>query len=668
VKEALSARELIGRALYAPLKPPPRRSISEWADDKFYLSAESSAEAGKWTSMPFQRGILDAFSDARVTYVSVMKSARVGWTKIINIVAARHIDEDPCSIMIVQPTVEDAEGYSKEEIAPMLRDVPCLAGKVSDAKSRDSDNTIATKKYPGGVLSFVGANSGRGFRRVSRRIVLLDEIDAYPLSAGKDGDQYRLAEKRTLWFWDRKVGAGSTPLVHQTSRIRKLFLAGDQRRYYVPCPHCGHMDYLVFSKPKASTDETERDDDEARPATPGHFMAWDKDAPESAHFVCSDCGACIEETHKHWMVERGEWRAAKAFNGHASFHIWAAYSYAPNAGWSQIVKEFLEASKAGPDELRTLVNTVLGETWRERGEAPEWERLYRRRENYPRGSVPPGALFLTAGVDVQRDRLVFEIVGWGRGKISWSIDSDVLIGDTSSHDNAVWLELDAFLARKFSTPLGVEMPIWSLAVDSGDQTQVVYNWARRYEMPRVIAVKGVDARNVLVGAPSPVDVSLGGKKIANGYKVWPVSGDVAKGELYGWLRLPEPTAEGALHPSGFCHFPEYGEDYFKQLTAEQKITTRDRKGFPVMSWELKPGRQNHVLDCRVYARAAAQVIGLDRFRESDWITLERNTGQLIAPVESSAPVTAPAAPAAPRSVERSQSSSWIPSRPGWLDR
>lgn len=636
-------------------RPPPRLSLSSWADEYFYLSAESAAEPGRWRSLPYQRGIMDAITDPLVTQVSVMKSARIGYTKCINATVGYYIHQDPCPIMVVQPTIEDAQGYSKEEIAPMLRDCPALSHLVPEPKTRDSENTILLKRFTGGSLSLVGANSARGFRRVSRKVVIFDETDGYPPSAGTEGDQIQLGIRRTEYYWDRKIIAGSTPTIGGRSRIEQLFHAGDQRRFYVPCPHCATMQVLVFQRFK-----------------------WPKNKPELAVYICLECGAEIEHDHKRAMVQAGEWRPGPHLQfpdappptpapGHVSFHIWSAYSFSPNATWGQICSEFVAAKHVGAEHLKTFVNTVLGEPWQDRGEAPEWERLYQRRESYALGSCPRGVLFLTAGVDVQKDRLVYEVVGWGRDKCSWSIDVGILPGDTSNTTTGPWAQLEALLARTFTHEVGVELPIAILAVDSGFNTQVVYGWARQHPMSRVIAVRGVPTAHVLISPPSRVDITHGGRKVKTGYKVWPIATNIAKSELYGWLSLQPPTdearAEGRPFPAGYCHFPEHGEEYFKQLTAEQLVPHKTQKGYTTFAWELIPGRENHFLDTRVYARSAAAVVGLDRFREKDWASLETALGLEPPPVP-------PPTPAAPGPSEaRSPRSGWLKKKPrpgGWL--
>lgn len=638
-------------AVISGLKPPPRLTLTEWADEHFRLSTESSAQAGRWTTLPYQVGIMNAITDPSVVSVSVMKSARVGYTLMISATVGYYVHQAPCSILLVQPTVEDAKSFSKDTIAPMIRDVPALASimhdEVEEKGARDVGNTLQGKCYPGGRLSLIGANSGAGFRRRSCKVAILDEIDAYPTSAGSDGDPIKLATKRTEYFWDRKIIAGSTPLVSGHSRIEELFESGDQRRYYVPCPHCGHMDFMVF---------TQRD-------SGGHYMVFDKTKPEDAHFVCSKNGCVIEHKDKRAMVTAGEWRASKPFEGHASFHIWAALSFSPNATWGQIATEFLEAKHGGREQLRTFVNTTLGETWTESGDAPDWERLYQRRESYRIGSVPSGVKFLTAGVDVQKDRWVYEVVGWsGREKESWSIDAGVIPGDTSNA--ADWSRLDEFLARTYESNVG-PMTVLMLAIDSGYNTQMVYNWGRRHERNRVIAVKGVSTARTLINTPTPVDVSHNGTRIARGYKVWPVGVDIAKSELYGWLRLQPPTTESGLpFPSGFCHFPEHGDDYFKQLTAEHLVSTTKRTGYAQHEWQLIPGRENHWLDARIYARVAAAVLGIDRMASNK---------PAVQPVQTAArpQQPAPIKPPPPPAPVSKPDSRFLPSRnrgKPWLKR
>ena len=605
-----SVDDVIAKSMRA-WRPPPRLSLSEWSDKNFRLSAESAAEPGRWHTLPYQRGIMDAITDPAVTQLTFEKSARVGYTLMISAAIAYHMDHEPTSILVVQPTVDDAKGYSKETIAPMIRDVPVLANKVFEDLEegpKGSSNTIQHKTFPGGVLSLIGANSGTGFRRISRRVVIFDEVDAYPASAGSDGDPIELGTKRAEFFWNRKIIAGSTPLLAGSSRIQELFEQGDQRRYFVPCPQCGHMAPLVFRKIAKGEDGVR-----------GHRMTWPPGEPKKAFFACEKNGCVIEHKDKRAMVERGEWRAAKPFEGHASFHLWAAYSFSPNATWGKIAEDFVKANAAGPEKLKTFVNTTLGEVWQEKGEAPEWRKLYDRRTPRPE-KLPPEVLLLTAGVDVQRDRLIYEVVGWGADRRSWGIEADEIYGNTALLVGGPWDELDKLLLKTWTAADGTLAAIRRLAVDSGDQTQTVYAWARRYPLSRVIATKGAAAAKALIDRPTKVDVTIDGRKLARAYRVWPIGVNIAKSELYGWLQLDPPTdearAQGAAFPPGFCHFFDdggYGEAFFKQLTAERLVEVRQRRsGVTRREWKVIAGRENHHLDTRVLARVAAAHAGLDR--------------------------------------------------------
>lgn len=593
--------------------PPPQLRLSEWMDREFVISAKSgAAEPGRWKTLPYQVEPLDCFTDPEVEQVTMQKSARVGWTLMCCGAMAYHVAQDPCPQLMVQPTIDDAKGFSKENIDTMFEDVPALRGRIRGSGPRTKDDTLYQKLYPGGVLSLTGANSARGFRRIGRRVVLFDETDGYPPTAGNEGDQIQLGIRRTEYFHNRKIAAGSTPTIHGLSRIEPMFMAGDQRRYYVPCPHCGRFDFLRFSKGK--------DDDK------GMWLEWPKGKPREAVFICRKCGCEIEHKHKRSMVEdalRAQQQGVEGAgwvpgnpgavtpNGrkHASFHIWAAYSYSPNASWGQICSEFVDA-KGKPEVLKTFVNTVLGETWKDEGEVPDWEKLYSRREDYRIGTIPSAAIkFLTAGCDVQKDYVRYEVVGWGVNKESWSIESGEIHFDTGNEEE--WVKMDPFLSRTWDHPNGRPMHLARLAIDSGFNTQAVYNWSRRYPISRVNAIKGVTGARSIVGAASPVDVKINGQRKARGYKIFPVGSDIAKAEFYGWLRLPLPEP-GQPYPAGYCHTPEYESDFFMQWTAEQLMTTQvKRTGYTKREWVLLPNRKNHGLDCRIYARAAAALCGLD---------------------------------------------------------
>ncbi|MDO4560807.1 MAG: phage terminase large subunit family protein [bacterium] len=579
------------REVMEGFRPPKKLTLSEWADEYAYLSPESSAETGKWHCFPYQRGMLDAFTDPSVEYIVVMKSARVGYTKMIDHAIGYYIHQDPCSIMVVQPTDQDAEDYSKDDIGPMLRDTPCIAGLVSDEKSRSSSNTLRKKLFRGGQLLLIGANAPSGFRRVTMRVVLFDEVDGYPPTAGTEGDQIRLGIKRTDTYWNRKISIGSTPTIDRRSRIQEWFEFTNQMRYFVPCPFCGHMQFLRWSQIK-----------------------WDEGKPETARYECEHCHRKINHSQKSWMIERGEWRpTTEGRKGYVGFHIWAGYSYHPNSTWEKLAAEFEEV-KGHPEQLKTFVNTVLGEVWIDKGEAPEWERLYERREGYQRNAIPSGGVILTAGCDVQADRLEVEIVAWGRNNESWSIDYRVFPGKTDDLKSPCWQQLTAVLSEQWRDASGMVRMIEKLAVDSGYNTQTVYNWVRAQDVSRVVATKGVETAPAIINQPKAVEVRENGKRVYRGIKVWTVGTNIGKSELYSWLKQARDPEKDI--PYGWCHFPEYDVEFFKQLTAEQTIP-RIVRGYRRYVWE-KMRERNEALDCRVLNRAMAVLIGVDRFSEEEW--------------------------------------------------
>ena len=584
------------RAAYRAFKPPEKLTLSEWADRYAFLSAESSAEGGRWHTLPYQKGIMDAITDPRVEQVTVMKSARVGYSKILNHAIAFHIHQDPCPIMLVQPTIEDAQGYSKEEIAPMLRDTPCLKGLVSESKAKDGANTILQKQFPGGTLSMVGANSPRGFRRVSRRVVLFDEVDGYPASAGAEGDQIKLGIRRTEYYWNRTIVAGSTPTVKDFSRVERMFLQTDQRRYFVPCPDCGHMQYLKWPN-----------------------IRWTDGDPSTAGYCCESCGVIIPHSKKRWMVERGEWRATAPGNGkHVGFHIWAAYSYSPNATWPNLVEEFLDA-KNDAEQLKTFVNTVLGETWEdEYASKVGADSLLERAadETYQQYVPPAEVLALTIGCDVQDDRLSLSVWGWGREEEGWLIDRVKLYGSPSRPE--VWKQLDEILQKPYVNEAGEEMKVLCCAIDSGGHhTQEVYQYSRERAAMGVIAIKGMSQKGKPpLGKATKVDVDYKGKALKKGAQLFPVGVDTVKSLLFGRLKHNDPGA-GYLH-----FFPTIGTDYFEELTAEKQIL-RFRNGYPERVWVKKSQAPNEALDEMNYAYAALHRLYQKMDRRTIWDQLER---------------------------------------------
>ncbi|WP_454844016.1 phage terminase large subunit family protein [Pseudomonas gorinensis] len=565
------------------IQPPPKLTLSQWAAKYAVLSRETSAQTGRFHAFPYQIGIMDAITDPTVEMVTVQKSARVGYTKILDHVAGYYIHQDPSPILVVQPRVEDAEDYSVTEIEPMLRDTPVLAEIVGDPKKKDARQKINKRIFRNGAsISFVGANSPGGFRRITARIVKFDEVDGYPvMGAGKEGDQIKLGIKRTESFWNRKIILGSTPTVKGESRIEKSYANSDQRKYYVPCPHCGEYQVLEWGGPD----------------TP-YGMKWDKDEngvglPDSVFYACKVTGCVIREDDKEDMVERGEWRATKPFKGHAGFHIWAAYSLFVNASWRNLVAEWLEV-KDDPLMRQTFVNLVLGETYEDRGDrALQEDRLAARCEVWG-AEVPDGVAVVTVGVDTQGDRFECEVVGWGLNEESWSIDFEVIQGDLETPDP--WNRLDAYLRRIWFRADGRGFEVMAVCHDSGGHhTQKVYEFAKARLGRRVWAVKGESA---VGGKRSPVwPTKTPSRRNKSSFRPVILGVNAAKDSVRSRLHLVEPGA-------GYMHFPVSRDiNYFAQLTAERSVR-KTSGGQHYRVWELPNGRANEALDCRVYAYAA----------------------------------------------------------------
>lgn len=604
--------KLINTAL-AVLKPPPKLKLSEWADQYFRLSPESAATAGQWRTLPYQREILDSFNDPTVDTIVWQKSARVGATKLFCIVIAYHMAQDATTLLLVQPTVEDAEGFSKDEIAPMLRDVPALRGLVNDSrKEKTNSATVLLKSFPGGTLQMIGANSPRGFRRVSRRIVLFDEVDAYPPST-PEGDQIKLGIKRSEYYWDRKIGLASTPTTKDFSRIERWFQQGDQRRYFVPCPECSAMQALRWDQ-----------------------MKWEPGRPETVTYECENCKAKIPHSQKRWMVERGEWRptATPSRPGLRSYHIWAGYGFSPNSTWEQLVREFLEV-KDDRDQLRTFINVVLGETFEEdyaNSQTPE--ALLERMEEYAPGTCPDGVLLLTAGVDVQGgggtvgERLAVSVWGWGRGEEAWLIWHQEIYGDPTRAE--VWGQLDSVLEAGWPRAGGGELKIAQMAIDTGGgyATNEVYAYARERRANGVVAIKGSSTRGApAVGRGNLIDFNWRGKLLKRGVMLYLLGTDGIKNTLFGRLRAAPPGP-------GTIHFGQAADlAFFQQLTAE-KVQVRTIRGFPIREWVKKPSERNEAIDCAVYAYAAMQLVARRYNRVRMWDQLEAKlTGKKPEPVE-----------------------------------
>jgi len=514
------------------------------------------------------RGVMDAVSDPANQVVVVISSAQVGKTETLLNIIGYHVAQDPAPILLLQPTLEMAETFSKDRLAPMVRDTPALNGKIADPRARDSGNTQLHKSFPGGHITMAGANSPSSLAGRPIRVVLCDEVDRYPPSAGTEGDPVSLARKRTATFWNRRVVLVSTPTVKGVSRIEAAYELSDQRRFWVPCPHCGEAQILRWSN-----------------------VRWPDGRPREAGYHCEHCGSEWTDAERWGALRRGEWRASAPFTGTAGFHLSELYS--PWVRVGDMAQAFWEA-KRNPETLKTWVNTSLGETWEEDQERVDSAGLMDRAEGWT--AAPEGVLVVTCGVDVQDDRIEIERIGWGVEEESWSLEHRVIYGDPSAP--AIWKELDEYLAQPTRTEDGRSLPVSASCVDSGGHhTQAVYRFCRERAKRRVWAIKG------MAGPGRTVWPKRASKNNSGRVNLFLVGVDAAKDSIYARLRIHQPGP-------GYMHFPA-GRDvqWYEQLTAES-VVTKYVKGFPTRVYQKKSGARNEALDCRVYGYAALQSLNV----------------------------------------------------------
>lgn len=542
------------------------------------LSAESSAEPGRWHTdkAPYQREIMDAIGDPHIRRVVIMCAAQLGKTELLLNILAYFMAYSPAPILVMQPTLDMGQTFSKDRLAPMLRDTPALRGLV-DVKSRYSGNTIMKKNFPGGHVTIVGANSATGLASRPIKVLLADEVDRYPGSAGTEGDPLSLAQKRQTTFWDKKTVMVSTPVIKGHSRIETEFNQSTKEEWHIPCPSCGHYQPLVWANVIFNPD----------------------DLTKEPLYKCERCGH--EAGEYAWKAQgiNGKFVAENPEAETRGFHLNTLAS--TFCGWKEIVQKFLVAKEqldqGNPEGMKVWVNTELGETWEERGESVEDVELFNRREIYD-AEVPEDVLVLTAGVDVQDDRFEVEVVGWGVGKESWGIRYQKIYGDMLKEQ--VWADLDNFLLSGFTKKDGSVLHILSTCIDSGGHhTDQVYRFTKeRYER-RVWAIKGKGG----------AEVSFIRNPTTNNRVKTPlfiIGVDAGKALIY--QRLKHETKG-----PNYCHFPEneaagYDATYFKGLTSE-KMVVRFRKGRSVIVWELKDSsyKRNEPLDLRNYAMAALEI-------------------------------------------------------------
>ncbi len=570
------------------LSPPPELTVSQWADNYRKLSQEASSEPGQWNTnrAPYQREIMDAVNDAGCEEVIIMSSAQVGKTELLLNVIGYYIDYDPSPILCLQPTLEMAQTFSKDRLAPMLRDAPVLRGKVKDARARDSGNTILHKTFPGGHITMAGANSAAGLASRPIKIVLMDEIDRYPASAGTEGNPIKLAEKRTTTFWNRKKIKVSTPTIKGRSQIENEFLSSSMEEWNVPCPCCGK--YQPYE--------------------------WGRIHFSDVTMECKFCGERLKEME--WKENPGKWIAAKDNKKKRGFHLNEMAS--PWKHWDEIIAEFKEANRelkehGDVEKMKVWINTTLGETWEEKGEAADEDVLLKRRERYT-ADLPDGVLLVTAGVDVQDDRFEVEITGWGKGYESWGILYRKISGDMEKEET--WDKLERFLDMELYFENKNSLLIACTCIDTGGHfTTQAYKFLKKMEkkQKRIFGIKGMGGEGIpLVNKISTNNI----EKV----KILLLGVDSGKEILMTRLKTVD---EGP----GYCHFPinadrGYNETYIKGLSSEQRVI-HFKEGRPVLKWVKKSGARNEPLDLRNYSTAAAEIL------RPDWDVLEKKIKQGI---------------------------------------
>lgn len=571
--------EMFSRALDG-LKPPPNLSLSQWADKYRKLSAEASASQGQWNTdaAPFQREIMDAIGDVHVRKVVAMMCAQAGKTEglILNTIGF-YMSYHLASIMVMQPTVNLGESFSKDRLTPMLRDTPALRGLVN-TKSRYSGNTISKKNFPGGMLVIVGANAPTDLRSRPIKVLLADEVDAYKASAGKEGDPVMLAEERQTTFWDYKTVMVSTPTTKAASRILDEFNNSTQEEWTVPCPNCGFYQPFVWDN-----------------------MVFDKDKwPDGGvQYRCTECG-CLDNEYR-WKKGsvKGKWVPEHPERSVRGFHMNKMGSTL--CGWDEIVTKFiaadLDAARGDYEKMQVFVNTNLGLPWEEPGETVESAALIDRREFYE-AEVPDGVIYLTAGVDTQDNRFEIEVVGWGIGKESWGIRYQRIFGDLKR--GQIWADLDEFLSQTWKKKDGTELSLRSVCMDSGGHfPDQVIRFCKEREDRHIWAIKGRGGMDVpYIRNPTKNNRVKG--------ELFTLGVDTGKNHVLARLKV-------LIKGPNYCHFPAaedagYDENYFKMLTAEHKVT-RWKGGRKAERWELKDPAQkrNEAFDVRNYATAALEI-------------------------------------------------------------
>lgn len=562
---AAEVGEVLARARRA-LIPPPRLNLPDWIEANIRLPDGLSAAPGPVRLWPFQRGIAEAVGDPGIERVTLVKPVRVGFTTLLTSAVAAYVANDPAPILCLLPAEADCRDYMVSDLEPTFAASPVVERALSHDQAEGERNTILSRRFPGGSLKIVAAKSPRNLRRHTARVLFIDEADG--MEATPEGSPILLAERRTISFPDRKIVLGSTPVFEETSHVLRAYGQSDKRVFEVPCPECGEFNEIAWQ-----------------------HIRWPEGRPEEAAWCCPGCGVLVPETAKPGMVAAGRWRAtAPEVRGHAGFRLNALISLHENASWGRLAAEFL-AARNDPTTLQTFVNTILAEGWRGEGDELSEHDLASQAEDFGISAIPAEVLAVTAGVDVQHDRIEATFVGWQADNVPLVLGHRVIWGRYD--DQEVWSELGRILKASYPSKRRVSMEIDAAAVDAGDGVTMdrVIRFCRGAGR-RVMAIKGAH------GHSRPM-IERSESKSHRG-SLFIVGVDAVKQWLFARLSRPGRVRFSADLPPV----------WFEQLTSERAVV-RYRRGQPVRSFERIGGRQAEALDCMVYAVAARQVIGSD---------------------------------------------------------
>ncbi|QKN87900.1 terminase large subunit [Acinetobacter phage vB_AbaP_Alexa] len=572
------------------LLPPPDMKPSEWAQEHIRIPAGNAVPGPlRLDNAPYQREPMDMLVNPDCYRVTLMWGAQVGKTLLALCVQAYCIGAEPCSQMMMQPSQDDLRTWLETKFNPLAEECEPVANSIAKPRGRDGVNNQKMKSYPGGFMMFAWSGSPKTMRGRSAPKIVCDEVDGYERTS--EGHPVGLLWQRSATFGDQRFLLEiSTPTLKDESYIEKAYEMGDQRHFYVCCPHCD--DHVTLSWENVHWEGQRETDDE-------NLAAIDEQKPDTAHIRCPSCGSKWNDGERVAAIRQAEskgagWKASKPFDGHASYHLNELYSTFRKV--PAIVRDYLDKLKT--DDLQTFTNVSLARTWEEKGEKVDPDSLMARREEYA-AQVPAGGVYLTAGIDMQNDRLEVEIVAWGEGDESWSVDYRVLWGDTLGDE--VWDDLDDVLAEKFMHETGVMLPISAACLDTGGtsgHTQRAYEYAKGKTGRRLFAIKGQGGwGRPVVAQPQRKQSGKAKRKV----DLFMVGTDETKLIVTRRLGVPSPGP-------GYCHFPEdRDEEFFKQLTAE-KLIVHYVKGHPVRQWTKPDKARNEALDCRVYATAALKIM------------------------------------------------------------